>query len=70
MKQLQQDLNDLGADPQLIVDGRMGNNTRRAVQAFQNAAGLSADGIAGPVTNEAIKIRLATIRGAVNLEDA
>ena len=70
VKQLQQDLNDLGADPQLIVDGRMGNNTRRAVQAFQNAAGLSADGIAGPVTNEAIKIRLATTRGAVNLEDA
>jgi putative chitinase len=60
---LQQALNDLGADPKLAVDGRLGPATRRAVKAFQVAAGLTADGIAGPVTESAMRLRLETIRG-------
>jgi putative chitinase len=62
VKGLQKALNDLGADPTLVVDGRYGPATRRAVKAFQTAAGLVADGIAGPVTEAAIKLRLNTIR--------
>ena len=63
VKRLQKALNDLGADPKLVVDGRYGPATRYAVQVFQAAAGIVADGIAGPVTQAAIKLRLDTIRG-------
>jgi putative chitinase len=63
VKALQEALNDLGADPKLVVDGRYGPATRRAVREFQAAAGLKVDGIAGPVTEAAIKLRLDTIRG-------
>lgn len=63
VKWLQQALNDLGANPRLDVDGRYGPATRQAVQAFQAIAGIVDDGIAGPVTEAAIKLRLATIRG-------
>ena len=63
VKQLQEALNDLGADPQLVVDGRYGPNTKQAVREFQTAAGIKVDGIAGPVTEAAIKLRLDTIRG-------
>ena len=62
VKQLQGALNDLGADPRLDVDGRYGPATRQAVRVFQAAAGILADGIAGPVTMAAIKLRLDTIR--------
>jgi putative chitinase len=62
VKRLQHALNDLGADPRLEVDGRYGPATRRAVKAFQAAAGLSVDGIAGPVTEAAIRLRLDAIR--------
>ena len=64
VKWLQESLNDLGADPKLIVDGRYGPKTRQAVKALQAAAGLKIDGIAGPVTEAALKLRLDTIRGA------
>ncbi len=64
VKRLQQNLNDLGADPKLVVDGRYCPATRQAVRVFQRAAGMPADGIAGPVTEAAIKMRLDTIRGA------
>ncbi len=61
---LQRALNDLGADPKLVVDGRHGPATRKAVKAFQVAAGIVADGIPGPVTEAAIRLRLDTTRGA------
>jgi len=62
VKWLQQALNDLGADPKLVVDGRLGPATRNAVINFQTAANLTADGIAGPVTEAVIRLRLETIR--------
>jgi putative chitinase len=62
VKQLQEALNDLGADPKLVVDGRYGPATRRAVKEFQAAAGIAADGIAGPVTEAAIRLKLDAIR--------
>ena len=34
----------------LTVDGIYGNNTKKAVTAYQSAAGLTADGICGPKT--------------------
>lgn len=64
VKWLQEALNDLGADPKLIVDGRYGPATRQAVKDFQKAVGIPVDGIAGPVTEAAINLRLDTIRGA------
>lgn len=63
VKQLQEALNDLGADPKLVVDGRYGPATRRAVREFQAAAGIKVDGIAGPVTEAAITLKIETIRG-------
>jgi putative chitinase len=60
---LQEALNDLGADPALVVDGRYGSATRKAVKDFQAVAGIGVDGVAGPVTKAAIKLRLDTIRG-------
>ncbi len=62
VKWLQKALNDLGANPKLVVDGHYGPTTRRAVQEFQAAARLGVDGIAGPVTEAAIKLRLSTTR--------
>ncbi len=61
---LQRVLNDLGATPKLVVDGLHGPATRKAVKAFQVAAGLVVDGIPGPVTEAAIKLRLNITRGA------
>ena len=69
VKRLQQALNELGADPKLVVDGRTGPRTRMAIRAFQAAAGIGADGIAGPITEAAIELRLSTLRGAPNLEE-
>jgi putative chitinase len=63
---LQEALNDLGADPKLVVDGRHGPATRRAVKRFQAAVGIRADGIAGPITRAAIKVRLDTIKPVAN----
>jgi putative chitinase len=59
---LQEALNDLGAEPRLVIDGRYGPATRRAVRAFQEAAGIVVDGIAGPVTEAAIRLRLDAVR--------
>ncbi|MCP4116565.1 MAG: hypothetical protein GY737_14360 [Desulfobacteraceae bacterium] len=61
---LQRALNELGASPKLVVDGRHGPATRKAVKDFQAAAGIAVDGIPGPVTEAAIKLRLSTTKGA------
>lgn len=60
---LQKALNDLGADPPLVVDGRYGPATRKAVIDFQTAEEIPIDGIAGPVTEAAIRLRLDTTKG-------
>lgn len=62
VKWLQDALNDLGADPELVVDGHYGPATRRAVEGLQTAEGIAADGIAGPVTKAALKLRLDATR--------
>lgn len=55
---LQAALNKLGADPQLVVDNSYGRETRRAVEAFQKAHGLTVDGLAGTETWGAITAAL------------
>ena len=55
---LQGALNSLGADPPLIVDDSYGRLTTAAVRAFQKTVGIEADGLAGPETWAAIKIKL------------
>lgn len=62
VKRLQKALNDLGAKPRLEADGRYGPATRRAVRSFQRTAGVGVDGVAGPVTLAAIRLRLDAIR--------
>lgn len=59
--ELQTDLNKLGADPQLRVDGNFGRMTKGAVVAFQKKAGFTGtdvDGIAGSKTWTAIESAL------------
>ena len=65
---LQADLNRLPAaafapdyqfERPLLVDGSYGRMTRRAVMAFQEAAGLAVDGVAGPLTRAEIAKKLA-----------
>jgi hypothetical protein len=43
-------LNQLGANPPLVVDGKTGPKTKAAIVAFQQANGLSPDGVVGPLT--------------------
>lgn len=62
VRPLQVALNRLGASPPITVDGSYGRETRRAVIAFQQAHGLSPDGIAGPVTWAAINTAQAAHR--------
>src|SRR5438094_1673636 len=54
VKDLQQELKELGFDPN-GVDGNFGPGTRAAVVAFQQSKGLQADGIAGPATLAALQ---------------
>lgn len=51
---LQRQLNQAGAKPQLEVDGWFGELTRVAVVTFQKRHGISAIGIAGPRTQAAL----------------
>lgn len=53
VRALQAALNSRGAS--LAEDGRFGAKTRAALRAFQRQAGLTADGICGPATREALQ---------------
>lgn len=44
------------------MDGRLGPKTRAALVAFQRMAEIPADGIYGPVTKAALRLRLDAIR--------
>lgn len=52
---LQQQLADLKYLPQTGVDGVVGYQTQQAVMAFQSMAGLTRDGVAGPMTKAALR---------------
>ncbi|HEX9545428.1 MAG TPA: peptidoglycan-binding protein [Pyrinomonadaceae bacterium] len=56
---LQTRLKELGFDPN-GVDGNFGPGTKGALIAFQKSKGLTADGIAGPQTMEALQLGGAT----------
>jgi hypothetical protein len=58
IRQLQIDLNALGASPQLTVDGWAGKMTRDAVKAFKIAHHLPADSIPDYATQAAIQTAL------------
>lgn len=63
---LQRDLNLLGADPPLEVDGNYGRMTRRAIRAFQAKHGLEDDGVAGPRTRAVIAAAMAHVNVPVS----
>lgn len=53
---VQKKLNDLGASPQLDVDGKWGPKSKTALTAYQKSKGLTADGVPGPMTLSALGI--------------
>ncbi|PAX60746.1 peptidoglycan-binding domain-containing protein [Brunnivagina elsteri] len=59
---LQECLNSFGYD--LDVDGIFGDDTQEAVEDFQSAQGLEADGIVGSMTWDAIQNILASFEPA------
>jgi peptidoglycan hydrolase-like protein with peptidoglycan-binding domain len=59
VRELQQALSSAGYDPG-TVDGTFGEETEAAVVAFQEANGLSADGVVGPETAAALNSALAS----------
>jgi peptidoglycan L-alanyl-D-glutamate endopeptidase CwlK len=56
VRTLQEQLSRLGFD--LVADAAFGPKTRAAVQGFQTRAGLTADGIVGPLTARALRLAL------------
>lgn len=76
---LQSQLNQLGFTDgrgrALATDGKFGNNTEQALEAFQKANGLKADGVVGPLTRQALENALqkapqqATPAPAASLQD-
>lgn len=59
VREVQQSLNFLGASPQLLVDGRLGQKTAAAIKVFQITHGMLADGFAGPKTLTAMTLAVA-----------
>lgn len=57
-KQIQLMLNQLGASPVLRIDGKNGPATKAAVKWFQGLNEIKADGIAGLVTVQTMRLRL------------
>lgn len=53
---IQKALNNSGANPKVDEDGVFGNDTLKAVKAFQQKNNLKADGIVGPATFAALGI--------------
>jgi hypothetical protein len=53
VRSLQEQLRDLGHRPGRI-DGKFGEQTKKALTGFQGARGLSADGLYGPQTRQAL----------------
>jgi peptidoglycan hydrolase-like protein with peptidoglycan-binding domain len=59
---IQRALNTLNmASPPLVVDGSIGPLSIAAIKAFQNANGLSVDGIAGPQTKAALQAAIGSM---------
>lgn len=53
---IQQRLNNLGASPPLVVDGKWGAKSKAALILFQQSKGLTPDGIPGPKTLAALNL--------------
>ena len=51
---VQKRLNDLGANPPLVVDGKWGDKSKKACVTFQKAHGLVPDGVPRTKTLEAL----------------
>lgn len=47
---VQKRLNELGASPPLVVDGKWGDKSKAALRAYQASRGLVADAVPGPKT--------------------
>lgn len=65
VRHLQTALNALGF-PVGAADGAFGGGTKEALQQFQAASGLTADGVSGKNTNSAIVDALTQLGGADN----
>lgn len=68
VRQIQTKLKEKGYDPG-AVDGIFGENTRKAVIAFQRDYGLTQDGIAGPNTLKALGITSSSGLGSFSSAD-
>jgi len=58
VRDLQEDLNRLGADPALTEDGIYGPKTEQTVKDYQYRVGVSIDGVVGPVTKSELRTEL------------